>query len=51
MRREFWLKGLQEEAMSIHHEQRARATVPIYGQALALGNLMEQMHLKARAHS
>ncbi|BDA49927.1 hypothetical protein COCOBI_15-0550 [Coccomyxa sp. Obi] len=43
--RQFWLEDLQETAMEIHHEQRSRATVPSYGQALALGNLMEQMHL------
>jgi hypothetical protein len=45
-RRDIWIKELQEQAIDIHHEQRARGTVPIYGQALALGTLMEQMHLE-----
>ncbi|CAL8465543.1 g5079 [Coccomyxa elongata] len=44
--RQFWLEGLQEDAIEVHHKQRSRATVPSYGQALALGNLMEQMHLE-----
>lgn len=48
VRRQFWLEGLQEQAIEVHHEQRSRATVPSYGQALALGNLMEQMHLEVR---
>lgn len=36
--------------MDVHHEQRMRGTVPSYGQALALGNLMEQMHLEVRCN-
>jgi hypothetical protein len=44
--RELWLDDLQEKAIEIHHAQRSRGTVPIYGQALALGNLMEQMHVE-----
>ncbi len=51
VRRQFWLEGLQEQAIEVHHEQRSRATVPSYGQALALGNLMEQMHLEVRSHN
>lgn len=45
-----WIQGLQEQAIDIHHEQRARGTVPSYGQALALGTLMEQMHLEVCAN-
>ena len=44
--RAYWLKCAEDEAISLHHEQRSRGTVPSYGQALAMANLMEQMHLE-----
>ena len=47
-RRHFWMEDLQNQAISLHHEQRARHTVPSYGQALALAQLMESMHMEAR---
>lgn len=43
-----WLKSAEDEAIALHHEQRSRGTVPSYGQALAMANLMEQMHLEVR---
>ena len=46
--RAYWLKCAEDEAISLHHEQRSRGTVPSYGQALAMANLMEQMHLEGR---
>ena len=46
--REFAMSELQDKAIALHHEQRARHTVPSYGQALALANLMEQMHMEVR---
>jgi hypothetical protein len=49
--REFAMAELQDQAIALHHEQRARHTVPSYGQALALANLMEQMHMEVRAYS
>ena len=47
--RAYWLKCAEDEAISLHHEQRSRGTVPSYGQALAMANLMEQMHLEVCA--
>ena len=46
--RAYWLKCAEDEAITLHHEQRSRGTVPSYGQALAMANLMEQMHLEVR---
>ena len=43
--REHWLKRAEDEAISLHHDQRSRGTVPSYGQALAMATLMEEMHL------
>ena len=45
-RRAEWLRQAEEEAITLHHEQRSRGTVPSYGQALAMATLMEQMHLE-----
>ena len=47
-RRAEWLRQAEEEAITLHHEQRSRGTVPSYGQALAMATLMEQMHLEVR---
>lgn len=47
-RRAHWLKSAEDEAIALHHEQRSRGTVPSYGQALAMANLMEQMHLEVK---
>lgn len=46
--REQWLKSAEAEAISLHHEQRSRGTVPSYGQALAMATLMEEMHLEVQ---
>ena len=40
------MEDLQNRAIDLHHEQRARHTVPSYGQALALAQLMEGMHME-----
>ncbi len=50
-KRAYWLKCAEDEAISLHHDQRSRGTVPSYGQALAMANLMEQMHLEVRGMS
>ena len=47
-RRAEWLRQAEEEAITLHHKQRSRGTVPSYGQALAMATLMEQMHLEVR---
>ena len=47
--REQWLKSAEAEAISLHHEQRSRGTVPSYGQALAMATLMEEMHLEVQS--
>ena len=35
-KRAYWLKCAEDEAISLHHDQRSRGTVPSYGQALAM---------------
>ena len=47
--REHWLKSAEAEAISLHHDQRSRGTVPSYGQALAMATLMEEMHLEVQS--
>ena len=42
------MEDLQNRAISLHHEQRARHTVPSYGQALALASSWRSMHMEVR---